>query len=322
MKASGNVGRGVEFGDLQGMKIAVMGAGSTGGFFGAMLSRGGHEVALVARGAHLDAIRSNGIRVIRDTEEFVVRCRSTDDPNEIGPVDLVLLCVKTYQNQIAIPMMLSLIKENTTVLCLQNGVDSYLAAREVLGTETVLPGAVFIEAARLGPGEVRQTGSLVRMILGETDGQETPRCIAIRDAFIDVGIHTEVLPDIKAGQWEKFLFIATMAGVTSMARATLAELMPQNHWRKVVHSCLAEIESVARTAGVNLPLDILPRTIAYIEEHLADLEASMHHDLMAGRPLELDALNGAVVRAGLDSGVPTPINDVIYAMLKRYQEGS
>ena len=184
------------------MKIAVMGAGSTGGFFGAMLSRGGHEVALVARGAHLDAIRSNGIRVIRDTEEFVVRCRSTDDPNEIGPVDLVLLCVKTYQNQTAIPMMLSLIRENTTVLCLQNGVDSYLAAREVLGTETVLPGAVFIEAARLGPGEVRQTGSLVRMILGETDGRETPRCIAIRDGFIDAGIPTEVLPDIRVGQWE------------------------------------------------------------------------------------------------------------------------
>ena len=286
------------------MKIAVMGAGSTGWFFGAMLSRGGHEVSLIARGAHLDAIRSNGIRVIRDTEEFVVHCRVTDDPMQIGPVDLVLLCVKTYQNQMAIPIMLPLISKNTTVLCLQNGVDSYLAAEKILGTETVLPGAVFIEAARLGPGVVRQTGSMVRMILGETDGRETPRCLAIRDAFIDAGIPTEVLPDIRVGQWEKFLFIATMAGVTSMARATLSELMPQNHWRKVVYSCLAEIETVARATGVNLPLDMLPKTISYIEEHLADLEASMHHDLMAGRPLELDALNGAVVRAGLDSGVP------------------
>ena len=304
------------------MKIAVMGAGSTGGFFGAMLSRGGHEVALIARGAHLEAILAKGIRIVRDTEEFIVNCQATDDPTQIGSVDLVLLCVKTYQNETAIPMMLPLIDRNTTVLCLQNGVDSYLAATEILGADTALPGAVFIEAAKLGPGEIRQTGSMVRMILGEINGRETLRCIAIRDAFLDAGIPTEVLPDIRVGQWEKFLFIATMAGVTSMARATLLELMPQNHWRKVVHSCLEEIETVARATGVNLPLDMLPRTISYIEEHLADLEASMHHDLMAGRPLELDALNGAVVRAGRDSGVPTPINDVIYAMLKTYQEGS
>ncbi|GIT44598.1 MAG: hypothetical protein Ct9H300mP11_25340 [Chloroflexota bacterium] len=118
-----------------------------------MLREGGHEVALVARGAHLDAIRSNGIRVIRDTEEFVVVADLQMTQMKWAPVDLVLLCVKTYQNQIAIPMMLSLIKENTTVLCLQNGVDSYLAAKKVLGTETVLPGAVFLEAARLGPGK-------------------------------------------------------------------------------------------------------------------------------------------------------------------------
>ena len=304
------------------MRIAVMGAGSTGGYFGGMLSRGGHDVNLVARAAHLEALKSTGLRIVRDDEEFTAQCRATDDPAEIGPVDLVLLCVKTYQNETAIPLMVPLVGENTTVLCLQNGVDSYLTAMKLLGDEAVLPGAVFIEASRLGSGEVRQTGSLVRVILGETDGRETPRCLAIRDAFLDSRIPAEVLPDIEVGQWEKFLFIATMAGVTSIARATLAELMPQLHWRKVVNACLAEIDTVARASGVNLPSDIVSRTISYIEEHVADLEASMHHDLVAGRPLELDALNGAVVRAGLDSGVPTPINDTIYAMLKRYQEGS
>ena len=304
------------------MRIAVMGAGSTGGYFGGMLSRGGHDVSLVARGAQLEAIRANGLLVVRDDDEFTVQCLATDDPAKIGPVDLVLLCVKTYQNETAIPLMVPLVGADTTVLCLQNGVDSYLTATEILGGQTVLPGAAFIEASRLGPGQVRQTGSLVRVIFGETDGRETPRCRAIREAFIDSGIPAEVLPDIGVGQWEKFLFIATMAGVTSMARATLAELMPQSHWRKVVHACLTEIDTVARANGVNLPLGIVPRTINYIEEHLADLQASMHHDLVAGRPLELDALNGAVVRAGQDSGVPTPINDIIYAMLKTYQEGS
>ena len=304
------------------MRIAVMGAGSTGGYFGGMLSRGGYDVSLVARGAQLEAIRANGLLVVRDDDEFTVQCLATDDPAKIGPVDLVLLCVKTYQNETAIPLMVPLVGADTTVLCLQNGVDSYLTATEILGGQAVLPGAAFIEASRLGPGIVRQTGSLVRVIFGETDGLETSRCLAIREAFIDSGIPAEVLPDIGVGQWEKFLFIATKAGITSMARATLAELMPQPHSRKVVHACLTEIDTVARANGVDLPPDIVPRTINYIEEHLADLQASMHHDLVAGRPLELDALNGAVVRAGLDSGVPTPINDIIYAMLKTYREGA
>ena len=304
------------------MRIAVMGAGSTGGYFGGMLARGGHDVSLVARGAHLEAIRSGGIQIVRDEEEFTVQCQATDDPSEIGPVDLVLLCVKTYQSDAAIDLMRPMVGPDTTVLCLQNGVDSYLKASEALGAETVLPGAVFIEAGMIGPGKVSQSGSHVRVILGESDGQESPRCRSIRDAFLGSGVPAEVLPDIKAGQSEKFLFIATMAGVTSMARATLAELMPQPHWRKVVVACLTEIETVGRASGIYLPKDIVANTERHIDENLADLQASMHTDLMAGRPLELDALNGAVVRAGLEAGVATPVNDVIYAMLKSHQGGS
>ena len=304
------------------MRIAVMGAGSTGGYFGGMLARGGNDVSLIARGAHLEAIKSNGLKVVRDNEEFTVQCQATDDPSDIGYVELALLCVKTYQNAAAIPLMQPLVGPDTTVLSLQNGVDSYLRAAEVLGESAVLPGAAFIEAGMLVPGTVRQTGSLVRIVFGETNGGETPRCLAIRDAFLGAGVPAEILPDIRAGQWEKFLFIATMAGVTSMARATLAELMPQAHWRQVVLACLAEIDIVARANGVNLPPDIIADTVRYIEEHLVDLQASMHTDLMAGRPLELDALNGAVVQAGRDAGVATPVNDVIYAMLKGDQGGS
>ena len=304
------------------MRVAVMGAGSTGGYFGGMLARGGNDVSLIARGAHLAAIKSNGLKVVRDNEEFTVHCQATDDPSDIGYVELALLCVKTYQNATAIPLMQPLVGPDTTVLSLQNGVDSYLQAAEVLGESAVLPGAAFIEAGMLVPGMVRQTGSLVRIVFGETNGGETPRCLAIRDAFLGAGVPAEILPDIRAGQWEKFLFIATMAGVTSMARATLAELMPKAHWRQVVLACLAEIDIVARANGVNLPPDIVADTVRYIEEHLVDLKASMHTDLMAGRPLELDALNGAVVQAGRYAGVATPVNDVIYAMLKGDQAGS
>lgn len=304
------------------MRIAVMGAGSTGGYFGGMLARGGNEVTLIARGAHLNAIRAGGLNVVRDDEEFTVQCQATDDPSDVGHVDLALICVKTYQSDVALPMMKPLVGPETTVLCLQNGVDSYIKAAEVLGEQAVLPGAAFIEAAMLGPGKVRQSGSLVRIIMGESDGVDSSRCRAIRDAFHGSGVPAEILPDIQAGQWEKFLFIATMAGVTSMARATLAELMPQHHWRKVVLACLEEIDTVARASGVALPPDIVANTVNSIEEHLADLQASMHTDLIAGRPLELDALNGAVVRIGIEAGVATPVNDVIYAMLKGHQQGA
>lgn len=303
------------------MQIAVMGAGSTGGYFGGMLARGGNEVSLIARGANLEAIQANGLKVVRDDEEFTVQCLATDDPESVGPVELALLCVKTYQVGVALPFMQPLVGPDTTVLCLQNGIDSYVTAANVLGTESVLPGAAFIEAGMLEPGVIKQTGSLVRVILGETNGDESARCVAIRDTFVAAGIPAEILPDITAGLWGKFLFIATMAGVTSLARATLAELMPQPHWRKVVLACLAEIDAVGRASGVALPPDMVADTVSYIEEHLPDLQASMHTDLMAGRPLELEALNGAVINAGTESGVATPINDVIYAMLRRFQEG-
>jgi len=304
------------------MRIAVMGAGSIGGYFGGMLARAGNDVALIARGTHLDAINSGGLKVIRDDEEFTVRCQATDNPSTIGPVDVVLLCVKTYQNKTAVPMMRPLVGPATTVMCLQNGVDSYLAAGKVLGESSVVPGAAFIEAGVLAPGVVQQTGRIVRIILGETDGTESERCRVIRDSFLEAGVPTEVVPDVKAGLWTKFLFIATMAGVTSIARSTLAELLVQPHWRLVVLGCMEEIEAVGRSSGVDLPHDIVSDTVTYIDGQLGDMEASMYVDLLAGRPLELDALNGAVVRTGKDTKVATPINDVIYAMLKPLEDGS
>ena len=169
---------------------------------------------------------------------------------------------------------------------------------------------------------VRQAGDVVRVVFGEPDGSLSERARAIGDAFNACGVPAELTPDIRAGLWSKFLFIATMAGITSMARQTLAELMPRPEWRGVVVGCLQEIEAAGRANGVNFPAEIHAVTLAYIEDNLADLQASMHTDVMAGRPLELEALNGAVVRAGRAGGVSTPINDVIYAMLKPFSGGA
>ena len=303
------------------MRIAVMGAGSIGGYFGGMLARGGNEVWLIARGAHLKAITEGGLKIVTDQAEMVVPCRATDDPRQVGPVELVLLTVKTYHNPQAVPAMLPLVGDSTTVLCLQNGIDSYQAAAAAAGREKALPGAAYIEASLPGPGVIRQTGRVVRIAFGELDGADSARGRRIRDTLEESGIPAQFQADIRKTLWTKFLFIATMAGVTSLSRETMAQIMPRPEWRAVITGCMREIEAVGRASGVNLDPRIVGDTLEYIQGSLEQMHASMHSDLMAGRPLELEALNGAVVRAGQAAGVPTPINDVIYAMLKPFVDG-
>lgn len=299
-----------------------MGAGSIGGYFGAKLARGGNRVTLVARGPHLGAITRQGLKVITDREEFTVRCDATDEPRLAGLMDLVLLTVKTYQNDQAIPAMLPMVGPDTVVLCLQNGIDSHRAVLEGVGPEKVLPGAAYIEAAIQQPGVVKQAGQVVRIVFGELDGSESSRGKRVLETLERSGIPAQFSRDIRKVLWSKFLFIATMAGVTSLARQSMSSLMPRQEWRQVVLACMREIESVGRAAGVHLDWQIVEQTVAYIEGSLDQMHASMYADLLAGRPLELEALNGAVVREGRAAGVPTPINDVIYAMLKPYQRGN
>ena len=308
------------------MRIGVMGAGSIGGYFGGMLSRGGHQVTLVARGAHLQAIQQDGLQIIRDDEQFTLRCPAdvgaTDDPIQAGPVELLLLTVKTYHNQQVVPAMLPMVGPDTVVLCLQNGIDSYQTAVQHVGQERVLPGAAYIEAGRPKPGVVTQTGQVVRIVFGELDGSDSQRGSQIRETLEGAGIPAVFTRDVQQTLWSKFLFIATMAGVTTLSRQTLAELLQRPEWRQVVLSCMGEIEKVGRATGVTLEQRIVDDTIEYMEANLEQMHASMHADIMAGRPLELEALNGAVVRAGRAAGVATPINDLIYAMLKPYVSGT
>jgi 2-dehydropantoate 2-reductase len=286
-----------------------------------MLARGGHDVTFIARGPHLKAITDAGLRIVTDREEFTHPCNATDDPRRVGPVELVLLTVKTYHNAQAVPAMLPMVADRTVVLCLQNGIDSYQTAVKAVGGERVLPGAAYIEASLPQPGVVRQTGSVVRIVFGELDGRDSARGRRIRQTLEQSGLPAQFTTDIQQTLWSKFLFIATMAGVTCLSRETLAQLLPRPEWRRVIVGCMREIEAVGRTAGVNLDSQIVESTLRYIEGSLEQMHASMHADLLAGRPLELEALNGAVVRAGQSVGVPTPINDVIYAALKPYSGG-
>ena len=303
------------------MKIAVMGAGSIGGYFGGMLAQGGHQVTLIARGAHRQAIEAHGLKIITDEREFLVRCATTDNPNSVGPVELVLLTVKTYHNPQAVPAMLPLIDGDTSILCLQNGIDSYQAVAQAVGLEKVLPGAAYIEASLARPGVVRQSGQVVRIVFGELDGSDSERGQLILQALKQSGIPAQFTQDIQQTLWTKFLFIATMAGVTTLSRETMAQLLPRPEWRQAIEDCMREIEAVARALGVKLAEDVVSSTLSYIEGSLEQMHASMHADVIAGRPLELEALNGAVVRAGRMAEVPAPVNNLIYAMVKPVKDG-
>ena len=307
------------------MKVGVMGAGSIGGYFGGMLARAGHDVTLIARGEHLDVLRRDGLTMQTQAGTFTVRCSATDEPSEVGPVDLVLLTTKTYHNAVAVPELAPMVAPETAALCLQNGIDSYLPLVEAYPDAAVLPGAAYIEAGRSGPGAVTQAGDIVRIVAGPVRGSgpsHAARAAEICTAFRDAGVDAEASDDIAVTLWTKFLFITTMAGVTSLAREYLRDLLPRPEWHKIIVGCMAEIERAGRASGVDLAPDIVASTLDYMESAKGAMSASMHADLLAGRPLELEALNGAVVRAGEASGAPTPINDVIYAALKPYANGT
>ena len=228
------------------MRIAVMGAGSIGGYFGGMLARAGNDVTLIARGANLQAINDRGLKIVTDDHEFTVHCHATGEPEQVGPVDLVLLTVKTYHNPQAVPTLKPMVGAQTSVLCLQNGIDSYRLAAHGLADENVIPGAAYIEASLEGPGQVRQTGAVVQIVLGEAGGSPSQRCGRIVETLVEAGIPAQLSDDIQKTLWTKFLFIATMAGVTSLSRQTMAELMPRPEWLQVITVCMREIETVGR----------------------------------------------------------------------------
>jgi len=302
-----------------------MGAGSIGGYFGGMLTRAGHDVTLIARGDHLDAIRRHGLIMRTQTGEFTVPCSATDRPAEVGPVDLALLTTKTYHNGVAVPAMAPMVGPDTAILSLQNGVDSYVPLVDAFPDAVVLPGAAYIEAGRAAPGVVTQAGDIVRIVTGSIRGSDPSHqakgevvCAAFREA----GVPAETQDDIAVTLWTKFLFIATMAGTTSLAREYLRDLLPRPEWHKIIVACMEEIERAGRASRVDLSPTIVADTLDYMESAQGAMSASMHADLLAGRPMELEALNGAVVRAGESVGVPTPVNDVIYAALKPYAQGT
>ena len=299
------------------LQVAVYGVGGVGGYFGATLARAGNPVSLIARGDHLRAIRESGLKIVTPKEEFTVTpVAAGDNPADIGPVDIVLVGVKAWQVPDAAKAMRPLLKPDTRVVPLQNGVEAVDDLARVLGREYVLGGLCRIIASIAAPGVIRIGPMEPIAVLGELDGAELAgNAKALYDAFRNAGVNVSKAPDIQAALWEKLLFIAAVSGVGAVSRANVGEVRQSPPTRALLQQVMEEVAAVAAKRGVRIAPDIVARTMAFIDTLPGEGTASMQRDVAAGRPSELEAIIGSVHRLGSAAGVPTPATQFIYASL-------
>jgi 2-dehydropantoate 2-reductase len=301
------------------MHIAVVGAGAVGGYYGARLARSGERVSVVARGAHLRAIRERGLLIWSPLGDHLVRVEADSDPARIGPVDLVILAVKTYSNAQVLPELPALCGPETMVLTLQNGVASADEIAGVVGEARVLAGTTYVATAIVAPGVIQQTGVHRRVILGEAFGHRTAtssRAARVAATLAAADIQAEAVPDGRVPVWEKLVYLATFAAFTGAARRPAGPIWSDAIGREAFLTVAAEVEAVARAEGVAIDPDVIPKMIAYLDALPPDTRSSLLIDLQQGKPIEVEALQGEVVRRGRALGVPTPGMTALYAALR------
>ncbi|MBK5296465.1 MAG: ketopantoate reductase family protein [Vicinamibacteria bacterium] len=301
------------------MKIAVLGSGAVGGYYGALLARAGHEVVFIARSAHRDAIRSHGLWVRGPLGEWQVRARAEHDTAVVGRVDLVLFAVKTYDNDTALPLLDPMVGESTIVLTMQNGVDSPEAVAAVVGRGPVVGGAAYIATALSAPGVIDQTGTYRRIAFGEVfdpAGAITPRVATLHDAFAAADIQSEPAADGRVPLWEKFIYLAPFAGMTGAARQPVGVIRSDPAARAQLVAAFAEVHALALAEGVPVAADLLDRVLTYVDGVPATMRSSLLIDLSQGKRIEVEALQGAVVRRAAIRGVPVPVMTTLYAVLR------
>ena len=299
------------------MRLAVVGAGGVGGYFGGRLAQAGESVVFIARGAHLEAIRRDGLRVESIAGDFLIRpAETTADPEAAGAVEAVLVCVKAWQVTEAARTLRPLLGPDTFVVPLQNGVEAAGELSAVIGPERVLGGLCKIVSYIVGPGHIRHAGAVPRVEFGERDGERTARVAALRAAFERcAGVSVDTPRDIEAATWEKFLFIAPFGGVAAVTRMPAGVVRTVPETRDLLQRAMREVLELARARGVELAAGAVERTLAYVDDLPEDATASMQRDIMEGRPSELDYQTGAIVRLAREVRVEVPTNAFIYASL-------
>jgi 2-dehydropantoate 2-reductase len=303
------------------LKIAIMGSGGIGGYYGAMLQNGGADVTFIARGAQLAALRQNGITIEGVKPLQLAKVKATDDPNTIGKVDMVIFSVKLRDTESAGRQILPLIGPDTGIISLQNGVQKDDMLSPIVGREHLLGGAAYIGVSVVRPGVIRKAGTMERLAFGEFDNKVSARAQAFLDACKAGNIVADIPPDISLELWQKFVVIVTMSSITSAMRSTIGPIRANPHARQFALDLMKEVVAVGRAQGIALDPDFAEKRIAHVDGMAPEMRASMSLDLELGRPLELPWLAGAVVDLGAQNGVPTPCCRAVRDILALYVDG-
>jgi len=307
------------------MRFAILGSGAVGGYFGAKLARSGQPVTFIARGAHLEAIRAKGLEIkSAKLGDFTVRAPAESDTSKVGPVDVVIVAVKAYDNTTALPMIAPMIGAGTVALTLQNGVDSTDQIASIAGEQYVLGGTTYVATALEAPGLIVQTGVHRSIIFGEVFGDRSrisPRVQAIADVMAAADIQVTPVADARVPIWDKFVYLAAFAGFTGASRLAIGHIWKFPHVQEMFYATCREVAAIAKAEGVTISPNRFDTLREYMDNIPPTTRSSLLIDLEQGKRIEVEALQGAAVRRAQKHGVPVPILSTLYALLKPWENG-
>lgn len=306
----------------QKLKVAVVGAGGTGAYYGGALAKAGHDVTFIARGSHLDAINKSGLQLNTVLlGDFHLDSPATDDMSSIGPVDLVIFAVKSWGTETAIADMAGLVGNNTLIISTQNGIDSERLLSDAFGKEHVLGCTATVSSMITSPGVVTQAGGPGSLVVGALTAGQSERVNDLVTQCVAAGIAAETHENIELAIWEKFTFICALSGMTALTRKPIGEIFAQESTTQMYLQVLSEVAEVGRATGIPLPQSIAADLLATTQAREPFIIGSMGHDLIANNPIEISLLNARVVELGTKHNIKTPANFAIEAALRPHEFG-
>jgi 2-dehydropantoate 2-reductase len=301
------------------MKFVIMGSGGVGGYFGAKLAAAGYDVRFVARGKHLDAMKSHGLLVQSAQEKIHIESQMiTGNVADIGIADVILFCVKSYDTENATRMLSPALNSESVVICLQNGIDNEDKIRQIIPAGTVYGGVAYVYSTITAPGKITRFEGPAKIVFGPFKQPLDERSHKIHEIFQKAGVSADLSSSIETELWKKFIFITGASGITALTRLALGELLANVETRALIKRAMEETRAVALAKGIVLDAHLIDSFFETLGKFKNDTRSSLYYDLENKKPMEIEALAGTVIKLGKEAGVPTPLQETIYAALIPY----
>ncbi|MFA5296841.1 MAG: 2-dehydropantoate 2-reductase [Lutibacter sp.] len=298
------------------MNIVIYGTGGVGGYFGARLAQAGNRVTFIARGKHLEAIQKKGLQLFSPKGDYLVfPANATSNISEVTDIDLILVCVKTWQLEAAAIEIKSVLNEKTMIISLLNGVNNVEVLLGIIDKKHILGGLCKVVSKIGGYGIINHISLEPIIEFGELSNIKTERAQLLEKLFLNAGITSELAENIQIEIWSKFLYISTISGIGALTRVTIGKIISTPQLKELMHKTAEEVVSIAKAKGIYLSDALVEMQFKTIESQPNNLTSSLQRDIMEGKPSELEAQNGAIVKMGIELGIPTPVNAFIYYCL-------